>query len=86
MVDTGCERSLVPQKYVPNAVLTPTNIVVCAVNGTRIPILGSVRLAFSIQGIPLTARIFVTDAVDEMMLGYDWLSESVNGCSLNVQL
>ena len=76
LLDTGCERSLVPQKYVPNAVLTPTDLIVRAANGTRIPILGSVRLAFSIQGIPLTARLLVTDAVDEMMLGYDWLSEN----------
>jgi len=63
---------------VPSAVLIPTDINVYAANGTKIPLLGSMHLCFSVDGIPLRAHLLVTDAVEEMMLGIDWLSE--NGC------
>ena len=46
LLDTGCERSLVPRKLVPNATLKPTDTNVYAANNTKIPILGSVRLCF----------------------------------------
>ena len=78
LLDTGCERSLVPRKLVPTANLRPTDVNVYAVNGTKIPLLGSTQLCFTLQGIPLKANLLVTDAVEELMLGIDWLTE--NGC------
>jgi len=34
------------------------------------------HLKFTIQGLPLHADLFVSDDVDEFMLGYNWLSEN----------
>jgi hypothetical protein len=47
-----------------------------AANGTEIPLLGSMQLCFTVQGIPLKADLLVTEEVEELMLGIDWLSEN----------
>jgi len=64
LLDTGSEVSIVPKKYVPTAKLTPTSLSVFAANGTKIPILGCLRLAFTVQGIPLVADLLVSEAVE----------------------
>ena len=64
-----------PRKYVPSAVLTPTRLTLFAANGTAIPPLGSMRLAFTVQAIPITADLLVTESVEEVILGADWLRE-----------
>jgi hypothetical protein len=76
--DSGCDRSVVPRKLVKTAVLTPTAAELYAANGTKIPVLGSMKLQNKITGLPLVAQLLVSDAVDEFMFGYDWLAE--NNC------
>ena len=49
-----------------------------AANGTVIPILGTVRLAFTVNDTPHYADFLVTKATEEIMLGIDWLSD--NAC------
>jgi Zinc knuckle len=73
LLDTGCELSLIPRKLVPTATLSPTDRKVYAANGSNIPLLGAMTLVFTIQGIPFTADLLVTNFVDELMLGFDWL-------------
>lgn len=75
LLDTGCEKSMLPRRLVPNMSLQPVDINVYAANGIKIPILGSVRLQFEVEGMPLEAELLVSDAVDEMMLGIDWLTK-----------
>ena len=58
---------------VPDVVLQPAQVAVFAANGSVINILGSTSMNFSIQGIALTADLLVTEDIDEIMLGYDWL-------------
>ena len=78
LLDTGCEHSLISRRMVAKANLTPTDLKICAANGTEIPVLGTIGLVFSVAGIPLTAHLLVSDAVEECMLGIDWMSD--NGC------
>ena len=78
LLDTGCERSLIPRKLVPSARLGRTELSVFAANGTKIPVLGTVRLAFTISNVSLFADFLVTETVEEIMLGIDWLTK--NGC------
>ena len=75
LLDTGCEKSLVPRKLIPTAVLSPTELKVYAANGTAIPILGTVRLGFSIISLSSSVDLLVSDCVDEMMLGVDFLTQ-----------
>ena len=42
----------------------------------EIAILGSLRLGFTVQGIPLCADLLVSDEIEEIMLGIDWLTEN----------
>jgi len=42
LLDTGCEKSMLPRRLIPNTPLQPVDISVDAANGIKIPILGSV--------------------------------------------
>ena len=72
---------MLPRRYVPNANLNPIDIKMYAANGTNIPVLGSVRISFTVGGIPVSTTFLVSEAVDEPMLGLDWLTE--NHCIWN---
>jgi len=71
-----CEKSLIPASSVPNAEVKPVDYKLYAANNTEIAILGSLRLGFTVQGIPLCADLLVSDEVEEIMLGVDWLTEN----------
>ncbi len=74
LLDTGCDHSMIPQKLVREATLIPVDDVeVKAANGTSIEILGSMRVAFEIQGHPFSANLLVSEDISEFMLGFDWL-------------
>ena len=81
LLDSGCELSMLPRRYVPNANQNPIDIKMYAANGTNIPVLGSVRISFTACGIPVSTTFLVSEAVDEPMLGLDWLTE--NHCIWN---
>jgi hypothetical protein len=75
MVDSGCERSVIPRKYVPKAHLEPTGTQLFAANGNQIPVLGRMNLCFTVNGVPLQTEVFVTDRVEELLLGYSFLAQ-----------
>lgn len=70
---------MLPRRYVPTAPLGPTNIRVYAANGTKIPVMGVVTIKFHVAGVPVSCKFLVSDAVDEPMLGIDWLER--NDCT-----
>jgi hypothetical protein len=47
-----------------------------AANSSPIQILGSSRVSFRIAGVDLENEFLVSDAVDEIILGADWLSDN----------
>ena len=73
LVDSGCDHSIIPKSKVKEAKLSPAKIDLFAANGTKIPVLGQVRMQFTVNGLPLYADFCVTEDVDECILGYDWL-------------
>jgi len=76
LLDTGCGKSLIPASLVPSAQVKPVDFKLYAANNTEIAILGSSRLGFTVQGIPLCTDFLVSDEVEEIMLGIDWLTEN----------
>ena len=68
---------MLPRRYVANANLNPIDIKMYAANGTNISDLGSVRVSFTV----VSTTFLVSEAVDEPMLGLDWLTE--NQCIWN---
>jgi len=46
-----------------------------AANRTKIPLLGRMNMDFTVAGKPYSAKLAVTNQVDELILGIDWLQE-----------
>ena len=77
VLDTGCEVSIVGRRILPADVeLAPSVKQLFAANRTKIPLLGSMDMEFEVQGEKYSVTLAVTDAVDEMILGIDWLTQN----------
>jgi len=79
LLDTGCDRSMLPRRFVPHTPLSFTDVKVYAANGTTIPVLGTVTVNFEVAEVPVYCRFLVSNAVDEPVLGIDWLE--ANDCA-----
>ena len=66
------------RRLVPNVPLSNIKTRVYAANGTLIPVMGTVTLRFEVADVPVHCKFLVSDAVDEPMLGIDWLT--ANNC------
>ena len=74
LLDTGCERSVVGKRPLPSGTeLSPPTNHLYAANRTKIPLIGCTTINFSVRGKEYTADLAVTDTVDELILGIDWL-------------
>jgi len=78
LLDTGCERSVCRQRLCRNAKIVPVDTELFAANGTRIPVIGATRIFFEVSGMSMYADVLVSDAVDELIIGFDWLTH--NNC------
>jgi transposase InsO family protein len=76
LIDSGCERSCIPRRIVPRAILKPTTLTLTAANNSDIPVLGSIRLKFKVDNMPLYADFLVSEHIDEPILSYEWLVEN----------
>ena len=76
LLDTGCSKSCIAQKFVPHVPLEPPDDQLYAANGTTINNLGAFTLKFKVGNIDVQARLQVSDQLDELILGYDWLREN----------
>ena len=54
-----------------------------AANGAQIPILGLRNVYFSINGVKTSAQFAITNAIDLMILGIEWLSD--HNCAWNMR-
>ena len=58
LLDTGCDKSILPRKYVRRQKLGQAEKTVYAANGTEIPILGVTNLKFMLNGLQLSSDFF----------------------------
>jgi len=73
LIDTGCERSLTPLKFIGDSRLEPAECRLFAANGTVINIVGEVVMNVKIGELVLPTRFVVSDNINEPMLGVDLL-------------
>lgn len=73
LLDTGCETSVIARRLLPDVKLQPTSQTLFAANGTRIPLLGRTTIDFTVHGEKQSATVVVTEAIEELILGIDWL-------------
>jgi hypothetical protein len=74
LLDTGCDRSIIGRRLIPNQELSETDTKLFAANGNEIPLLGTTTLSLQLAGLPVTVKFAVSDLLDEAILGIDWLS------------
>ena len=81
LLDSGREVSVVPARCVPHDKLRPASQTVRAANGTDIPVIGETELSLETDGGVLTTPCLVSEHVDEILLGLNFLEE--NHCVWN---
>jgi len=73
LVDTGCDRSILPKKLVGGARIKPADCHLYAANGTSITVLGEVVLGIRLGTEIIFTRLIVSKNIAEPLLGSDWL-------------
>ena len=73
LLDTGCDRVLVPRRVVPDADLSPTTVELYAANGSRIDVLGIMRLRFTINHRVMYVDALVSNDIAETIFGFQFL-------------
>jgi len=73
LLDTGCDRVLVPRRVVPDADLSPTTVELFAANGSRIDVLGIMRLRFTINHRIMYVDALVSNDIAETIFGFQFL-------------
>ena len=76
LLDTGCSRSCIARKFVSRVPLDPPDEDLCAANGTTIKNLGAFTFNFKIGDNEMQARLQVSDQLDELILGIDWMTSA----------
>ena len=72
--DTGCAVSVIPAGYV--ATSKPCDLKLVAANNSEISVAGAARVNFSVNGVKFFADVLCSEAVDEFLLGSDWLKQN----------
>ena len=81
LLDTGCGQSVVGRSVVSSYQFEPTTRQMFTANGEPLPIAGQMVMKFQIGGIWSSVKVLVSDAINELILGIDWLIE--NRCVWN---
>jgi len=61
-------------KLIPDEVLEPLSLKLYAANDTAMPIVRQTTLNLRLGEVELETRLIVTENLEEVILGYDWLS------------
>jgi len=73
LLDSGCERSVILRNVVPNAKLTRSRYNLTLADKASLPIVGDTTLHFKVDGNRFEANVSVSLAIDDFLLGSDWL-------------
>jgi len=73
LLDSGCERSVISRNVIPNAKSTRTQYSLTVADKASLPILGDTNLHFEVDGNRFEANVSVLPAIDDFLLGSDWL-------------
>jgi len=74
LLDTGSDVTLIPATLIKDEPIQSSTYVLKAANGTEIPILGEVSLAFKLGGYTGIISGLVSEHVSEVILGINWLT------------
>ena len=78
LVDSGCEVTMIPKSLINrfrSIQIHPTTSKVWAANNTRMHIDGETRVPFFLNNMCLWTTALVSEDIEEVMLGADWLQQ-----------
>ena len=75
LLDSGCDVSVLGRRILPGLAYQEDPRRLLAANSTPIPILGTAQVAFQMAGVALEHSFLVSDAIEEVILGSDWLED-----------
>lgn len=81
LLDTGCDLSILSSRALPNLPYSRQAQDMYAANMSPVPILGKAVVSFSVAGQVMQHEFLVSDAVEEIIFGSDWLV--MNRCQWN---
>jgi predicted aspartyl protease len=73
LLDTGCDVLVVGSRVLPNLSYQHGTQKMFAANMSPVPILGSAVVSFAVAGVQMQHEFMVSDAVEEIIFGSDWL-------------
>jgi len=73
LLDSGCQFSTVPARFVAPSDLEPADIELFAANGSKLPVIGRTMVTLEIQGMEIPTSFLVSEHVDEILLAIDFL-------------
>jgi len=73
LLDSGCERSVTLRNVIPDTKLTHSRYNLTVADKAGLPILGDTNLHFKVDGNRFEANVSVSVAIDDFLLGSDWL-------------
>ena len=76
LFDTGCSGCLMPAEFVEGEKLTETDVCLYSASGQSIHVLGAIDLPFVIGGVKLKVRFVVSDEIDEVMIGFEFMRDN----------
>ena len=75
LLDSGCERSVIPADLAPKSELSSSQYSLYAANKASLDVLGDTVISFVIDGHKFEADVSVCNKVDDFLLGSDWLEK-----------
>ena len=76
ILDSGSEVSVVPARLIKNELMRPSTQKLNAANGSEIKISGEVILELQLDDHSIPAKCLVTESIDEILLGLNWLEDN----------
>ena len=73
ILDIECGTSVVSRRVISNELLKLTTQKLFAANETDIALLGEIELTLTMARYEVTAAVVVSEEVDDLILGFDWL-------------
>lgn len=75
LLDTGCDHSIIGSRLLPKGTqMEGSQTTLLAANGTKIPLMGRFDLKFKVAGRSFSTQVVVTEVIDEIILGIDFLT------------
>jgi predicted aspartyl protease len=75
LLDTGCDISVVGAHALPGLSYQECAQKLYAANESIVPIAGSTELHYKIGGVEMKYEVLVSEAIEEIIFGADWLSD-----------